>query len=115
MDRGGPCPPKLDAYKAIIESRLAASPALSAVRLLAEIRAGEYDGSYTRLKAWVRQISPTPPPEPVIRFETPAGRQAQVDFARFTFPWGVRYASLIVLGYSRLLWCRFYLRQDMRP
>jgi hypothetical protein len=50
----------------------------------------------------------------VIRFETPAGRQAQVDFARFSFPWGVRYALLVVLGYSRLLWCRFYVRQDMR-
>jgi hypothetical protein len=37
-----------------------------------------------------------------------------VDFARFRFPWGVRYALLVVLGYSRLLWCRFYPRQDMR-
>jgi hypothetical protein len=26
----------------------------------------------------------------------------------------VRYALLVVLGYSRLLWCRFYPRQDMR-
>jgi len=58
-------------------------------------------------------VRPTPAPEPVIRFETPAGRQAQVDFARFRFPWGVRYALLVVLGYSRLLWCRFYPRQDM--
>ena len=49
----------------------------------------------------------------MIRFETPAGRQAQVDFAHFRFPWGVRYALLVVLGYSRLLWCRFYPRQDM--
>jgi len=36
----------------------------------------------------------------VVRFETPAGRQAQVDFARFRFPWGIRYALLIVLGCS---------------
>jgi hypothetical protein len=41
----------------------------------------------------------------VIHFETPAGPQAQVDFARFVFPWGVWYALLVVLGYSRLLWC----------
>ena len=109
-----PVPTKLDAYKAIIETRLAAYPALSAVRLLAEIRAAGFAGSYTQLKAFVRQVRPTPPAEPVIRFETPAGRQAQVDFARFAFPWGVRYARLVVLGYSRLLWCRFYLRQDMR-
>ena len=107
-------PTKLDAYKAIIETRLTAYPELSAVRLLAEIRAAGFVGSYTQLKAYVRQVRPTPPPAPVIRFETPAGRQAQVDFARFTFPWGVRYALLVVLGYSRLLWCRFYVRQDMR-
>lgn len=109
-----PVPTKLDAYKAIIETRLAAYPALSAVRLLAEIRAAGYVGSYTQLTAFVRQVRPAPPPEPVIRFETPAGRQAQVDFARFSFAWGVRYALLVVLGYSRLLWCRFYRRQDMR-
>ena len=94
---------KLDAYKPIIETRLAEYPELSAVRLLAEIRAAGYDGSYTQLKAFVRQIRPTPSPEPVVRFETPAGRQAQVDFARFQFAWGVRYALLVVLGYSRLL------------
>src|SRR6187549_45282 len=109
-----PVPTKLDAYKAIIEARLTAHPALSAVRLLAEIRAAGFAGSYTQLKEFVRMVRPTPPAEPVIRFETPAGRQAQVDFARFSFPWGVRYALLVVLGYSRLLWCRFYLRQDMR-
>jgi transposase len=53
-------------------------------------------------------------PEPVVRFETPPGRQAQVDFARFVLPWGVRFALLVVLGYSRLLWLRFFPRQDMR-
>ena len=37
-----------------------------------------------------------------------------MDFARFRFDWGIRYALLVVLGYSRLLWCRFYPRQDMR-
>ena len=109
-----PGPTKLDDYKAIIETRLAAYPALSAVRLLAEIRAAGYVGSYTQLKEFVRQVRPAPPAEAIIRFETPAGRQAQVDFAEFRFPWGKRYALLVVLGYSRLLWCRFYQRQDMR-
>jgi transposase len=104
---------KLDGYKAIIEARLAAYPELSAVRLFDEIRAAGYVGGYTQLKAFVRRVRPAPPPEAIIRFETPAGRQAQVDFARFRFAWGVRYALLVVLGYSRLLWCRFYARQDM--
>jgi transposase len=108
-----PVTTKLDVYKPIIEARLAAYPELSAVRLLDEIRAAGYVGGYTQLKAFVRRVRPTPPAEPVVRFETPAGRQAQVDFARFRFAWGVRYALLVVLGYSRLLWCRFYPRQDM--
>jgi transposase len=108
-----PAPTKLDAYKSIIEARLATYPQLSAVRLLDEIRAAGYTGGYTQLKAFVQRVRPAPAPEPIIRFETPAGRQAQVDFARFWFPWGVRYALLVVLGYSRLLWCRFYTRQDM--
>ena len=108
-----PVPTKLDRYKPIIEARLAAYPELSAVRLLDEIRAAGYTGGYSQLTAFVQRVRPTPPPEPVIRFETPAGRQAQVDFARFRFPWGIRYALLVVLGYSRLLWCRFYPRQDM--
>jgi len=108
-----PVPTKLAPYKPIIEARLTAYPALSAVRLLDEIRAAGYAGGYSQLKAFVQSVRPTPAPEPVIRFETPAGRQAQVDFARFRFPWGVRHALLVVLGYSRVLWCRFYPRQDM--
>jgi transposase len=114
--RYGPRPAvatKLDAYKPIIEARLAAYPELSAVRLLDEIRAAGYVGGYTQLKAFVKRVRPAPPPETVIRFETPPAHQAQVDFARFRFPWGIRYALLVVLGYSRLLWCRFYPRQDM--
>jgi len=116
--RYGPRPAvhtKLDRFKDIITARLAAYPELSAVRLLEEIRAAGYGGGYSQLKAFVRQVRPVPTPEPIVRFETPAGKQAQVDFARFTFPFGVRYALLVVLGYSRLLWCRFYPRQDMRP
>ena len=114
--RYGPRPPvatKLDAYKPIIEARLTAYPELSSVRLLEEIRAAGYVGGYSQLKAYVRRVRPMPPAEPIIRFETAAGRQAQVDFARFRMSWGVRYALLVVLGYSRLLWCRFYPRQDM--
>jgi hypothetical protein len=48
-----------------------------------------------------------------VRFETPPGHQAQVDFAECRFPWGKRFALLVVLGCSRLLWLRFYPRQTM--
>jgi transposase len=53
-------------------------------------------------------------PEPIIRFATPPGKQAQVDFARIALPWAIRYCLLVILGYSRLLWLRFFPCQDMR-
>jgi transposase len=115
--RYGPRPPmpqKLDPYKGIIGARLEAYPKLSSVRLLEEIRAAGYNGGYTQLKAYVRQVRPRPPEEPLIRFETAPGRQAQIDFADFKFGWGKRYALMVVLGYSRLLWVRFFSRKDMR-
>ena len=111
-----PRPPvarKIDRYRGIIEERLAEFPKLSAVRLHDEIRAAGYAGGYTQVKELIRQIRPAPAPEPVVRFETPAGLQAQVDFAEFRLPWGKRYALVVVLGYSRLLWVRFFQRQTM--
>ena len=36
-----------------------------------------------------------------------------MDFTCFNLPWGGIYALLIVLGYSRLLWRRFYRCQSM--
>lgn len=109
-----PVPKKLDPYREIIRARLDAYPMLSAVRLLEEIRAAGYEGGYTQLKEFVREVRPRPPEEPLIRFETAPARQAQIDFADFKFGWGKRYALMVVLGYSRLLWVRFFTRKDMR-
>ena len=50
----------------------------------------------------------------MVRFETLPGHQAQVDFAHFCLPWGRRDALVLVLGYSRLMWLRFFKRQEMR-
>jgi transposase len=113
----GPRPPpatKLDPDKPLIRERLTTYPELTAVRLFDEVRAAGYTGSLTQLKVFVRQIRPRPEPEPLVRFETPPGHQAQVDFARFALPWGVRWGLFVVLGYSRLLWLQFYARQTLR-
>jgi len=104
---------KLAPYHGIITTRLGTYPELSAVRLFEECRAAGYPGGLTQLKVFVRQVRPRPEPEPIVRFETAPGHQAQVDFAEFRFPWGKRYALLVVLGYSRLLWLKFYPRQTM--
>jgi transposase len=111
-----PRPPvlcKIDRYREIIQARLGEYPRLSATRLFDEIRAAGYAGGYTQVKEYVREVRPIPPPDPVVRFETPPGLQAQVDFAEFRLPWGKRFALLVVLGYSRLMWLRFYPRQTM--
>ena len=108
-----PVPRKLDPYRGIMAARLDAYPLLTAQRLFEEIQAAGYPGGYTQVKAYVRQVRPQPPAEPIVRFETPAGFQGQVDFGTFTLPWGRRYALLVVLGYSRLLWLKFYRRQTM--
>jgi transposase len=115
--RYGPRPPvpqKLDPYKAIIRERLRDYPELTATRLLQEVKAAGYEGGYTQLRLYVREVRPKPPPEPVVRFETGPGEQGQVDFAHFRFPWGRRYALLVVLGYSRHLWLQYFPKQDMR-
>jgi transposase len=105
-------PRKLDPFTAIIHERLEAFPRLSAVRLFAECQAAGYTGGISQLKQYVRALRPAP--EPVVRYETVPGHQAQVDFAHCRLPWGVRHALVVVLGHSRLLWVRFYPRQDLR-
>jgi transposase len=107
-------PSKLAAYTAIIDTRLASYPELSAIRLFDECRAAGYAGGLSQLQCYVRQTRPRPPVEPIIRFETEPGVQAQVDFAEVRLPWGKRYALLVVLGYSRLLWVGFSPRQTMQ-
>ena len=107
-------PTKLAPFTPIIDARLSAYPELSAVRLFAECAAAGYTGSLTQLKGYVRQVRPRSEPPPIIRFETAPGHQAQVDFAEVKFPWGKRYALLVVLGYSRLLWLALYPRQTMQ-
>lgn len=113
--RYGPRAPvvsKLEPVKALITARLAEYPRLSGTRLFAECRAAGYTGGISQLRTYIQRLRP--PPEPVVRYETEPGRQAQVDFAHCRFAWGVRYALVVVLGHSRLLWVQFYPRQDLR-
>lgn len=84
---------KLDPYKGVIDARLAEWPELSAVRLFDEVRAAGYAGGYDQVKRYVREVRPGVPEEPVQRFETPPGHQAQVDFAEFRLPWDLNWAA----------------------
>ena len=104
---------RLDPFTPIIAVRLATYPELSAVRLFDEVRAADYPGGITQVRDHVARVRPRPEPEPVVRFETAPGHQAQVDCAEFRLPWGKRYALVVVLGSSRLLWLKCYPRQTL--
>ena len=105
-----------------VRERLAAFPDLTAPRLLREIRERGFGGAYSPVKRFVAAIRPNEGPKPFeVRFETPPGLQAQVDFARFVVAFedepGVSriiWLFSLVLGHSRHIFARFVLHQDLQ-
>ena len=111
---------QLQPFEPYLRERLAAVPELSGRRLHRELAALGYRGGYTAVTDLLREIRPVVPPPFELRFETPPGQQAQVDFAQFQTeftddPGVVRIVWLfsLVLGHSRMMWCRFVLHQDL--
>jgi len=95
-------------------------PQLSGARLLREIRELGYAGGKTVLNGFLHLVRPPAPPAFEVRFETPPGQQAQVDFAEFKVAFaaepGVQrkvWLFAMVLGHSRYLWAQFVLHQDL--
>jgi transposase len=112
---------KLAPFEAYLRERVAAFDELTGSRLHREIRERGYRGGYTAVKDFLRSIRPSQSSGFEVRFETPAGRQGQVDFAHFQTaftdePDVTRTVWLfsLVLGHSRMMWGRFVLRQDMQ-
>jgi transposase len=107
-------PSKLDPYKPYLEQRCQACP-LSAVRLLAEIQPMGYTGGIDLIRRFLagfraRQRAVA---KATVRFETPPGAQAQVDWmACGTFPDALGHpvkisAFVMVLGFSRMTYVEF--------
>lgn len=121
----GPRQPRdrvLDPWLEYLKARLEAYPGLSAQRLLREISERGYTGGYSTVRDTVRALRPAGGGSSfALRFETPPGQQAQVDFAQFrvrftSAPDSVQIVWLfsMVLGFSRLIWGRFAQRQTMQ-
>ncbi len=111
----------LDPYRDYLTERVRAFPDLSGRRLLREIKSMGYEGSYSTLKPFLRELRPARRASFAVRFETPPGKQAQVDFAEFKVeftdePGVVRKVWLfsLVLGHSRWLWGRFVSSQNLQ-
>src|ERR1700730_8897065 len=113
----GPRKPRkrlIDPFIRYLRERVTAYPALTGRRLLRELREYGYEGVYTAVTDKLRELRPAPLPAFEVRFETPPGEQAQVDFAHFQViftdePSVTRIVWLFsfVLGYRRLLCARF--------
>ena len=70
-------------FVAYLGERVTAYPGLTGRRLLRECRERGYEGGYTAITDVLRDLGPARPPGFEVRFETPPGDQAQVDFAQF--------------------------------
>ena len=91
------------------------------MRLWREVKERGYAGGYSVLRDCVRDLRPPRTAGFEVRFETLPGEQAQVDFAHFEVEFaddpGVKrvvWLFSMVLGYSRLIWGRFVVHQDLQ-
>lgn len=115
-------PSKLAPFMGFLRERIVSFPELSAARLTREVREIGYTGAYTAVKRFLAAIRPESGPKPYeVRFETPPGLQAQVDFARFVVDFTddpgtsrVVWLFCLVLGHSRFLFARYVLHQNLQ-
>ena len=75
--------------------------------LFREIKERGYEGGETRVKLFVRGLTPLPAAAPAVRFETTPGHQMQADWA--TVGRGADKLSLFIatLGWSRQAYVEF--------
>lgn len=102
-------PTKLDAYKDYLDQRVAAAHPdwIPATVLFDEIVAMGYSGCVTNVRAYVRTLKPKARPDPIVRFETPPGKQTQVDWGAFRLNRQRVSLFLATLGWSRYAYGEF--------
>jgi len=114
--RYGPRQPracKLDDYRSYLHERIEqARPRwIPATVLLREISARGYGGGISQLKVFLAPLKKVEP-EPVVRFETPPGKQMQADFTHVRRGRDPLIALVATMGYSRATFVKFTSGED---
>jgi transposase len=108
-------PSLLDPFRPLIRE-LVLKKDLTGVRVLRDLRAVGYRGSYTILKVYIRSFREKATRRPHLRFETGPGEQGQVDLSPYTVLLGEVPTAVVcfslVLGFSRWQYIRFVLHAE---
>jgi len=109
-----PRPSKLDAHQDRIRELLTQFPAITAQRVLEELRRSGYQGSYTILKERVASLRPKKPPEPSrVRPPVAPGEEGEQDWSPHTIDFTAsgkskQHAFLLPLSHSRRRYLDFF-------
>lgn len=107
--RGPGRPRKLEPYEDWIRQRVeAATPIrLPATVLHREVAAMGFDGTVRTVRRFVASLRPPTVIEPVVRFETAPGYQAQMDWGEYRLGREKVYAFVGVLCFSRFMYLEY--------
>lgn len=108
-----PGPSKLDPYRDLIDQFLEQDPQVNAPVVFQRLQGQEFDGKITIVRDYLQKIrGQIKYREPFIRFESPAGKQIQIDWGHFgTLSYGDTmrrlYALAVTEAYSRMSYVEF--------
>jgi len=93
---------KLDAFVPQIKELFEKYPDITGQRVFEHLKDAGYEGGISILRDRLRILRPRPKKEPVVRFETEAGGQAQMDWSPYTIRF-LRTGKQQVLCFSYIL------------
>jgi transposase len=108
----------VDPYLLFIKETLEKYPQLCASRLYAMVKERDYPGGPDHFRHLIAELRPRKIPEAFLRLKTLPGEQAQVDWGHFghlSIGQAKRplMAFVMVLSWSRQIFLRFYLNQQL--